>query len=171
MPTIGPERRSTYSPILPISKKTGKVLQVPIKVENEEKGEISFKDEDGENCKTNILKGNCKLQWKVDWAMRWDALDVDYELYGKDLVDSIRSTTEICKLLGKSPPLGFNYELFLDEKGEKISKKKGNGMSIEEWIKYGPSESLLLFMYYTPKKAKRLYYDVCLLYTSDAADE
>ena len=160
LPTIGPERRSTYSPILPISKKTGKVLQVPIKVENEEKGEISFKDEDGENCKTNILKGNCKLQWKVDWAMRWDALDVDYELYGKDLVDSIRSTTEICKLLGKSPPLGFNYELFLDEKGEKISKKKGNGMSIEEWIKYGPSESLLLFMYYTPKKAKRLYYDV-----------
>ena len=160
LPTIGPERRSTYSPILPISKKTGKFLQVPIEVENEEEGEISFTDEDGENCKTNILKGNCKLQWKVDWAMRWDALDVDYELYGKDLVDSIRSTREICKLLGKTPPLGFNYELFLDEKGEKISKKKGNGMSIEEWIKYGPSESLLLFMYYTPKKAKKLYYDV-----------
>ena len=160
LPTIGPERRSTYSPILPISKKTGKVLQVPVKVEDEEKGEISFTDEDGENCKTNILKGNCKLQWKVDWAMRWDALDVDYELYGKDLVDSIRSTEEICRVLGKSPPLGFNYELFLDEKGEKISKKKGNGMSIEEWIKYGPSESLLLFMYYTPKKAKKLYYDV-----------
>jgi len=160
LPTIGPERRSTYSPILPISKKTGKVLQVPVKVEDEEKGEISFTDEDGENCKTNISKGNCKLQWKVDWAMRWDALDVDYELYGKDLVDSIRSTEEICRVLGKSPPLGFNYELFLDEKGEKISKKKGNGMSIEEWIKYGPSESLLLFMYYTPKKAKKLYYDV-----------
>ena len=160
LPTIGEERRETYSPILPISKKTGKVLQVPIKIEDEEKGEISFLDEDGENCKTLITKGNCKLQWKVDWAMRWDALDVDYELYGKDLVDSIRSTLEICKILGKSPPLGFNYELFLDEKGEKISKKKGNGMSIEEWIKYGTSESLLLFMYYTPKKAKRLYYDV-----------
>ena len=160
LPTIGPERRSTYSPILPISQKTGKVLQVPIKIEDEEKGEISFNDEDGENYKTTVLKGNCKLQWKVDWAMRWDALDVDYELYGKDLVDSIRSTTKICKLLCKSPPLGFNYELFLDEKGEKISKKKGNGITIEEWIKYGPSESLLLFMYYTPKKAKRLYYDV-----------
>ena len=160
LPTIGLERRSTYSPILPISQKTGKVLQVPIKIEDEEKGEISFTDEDGENYKTTVLKGNCKLQWKVDWAMRWDALDVDYELYGKDLVDSIRSTTQICKLLGKSPPLGFNYELFLDEKGEKISKKKGNGITIEEWIKYGPSESLLLFMYYTPKKAKRLYYDV-----------
>ena len=160
LPTIGLERRSTYSPILPISQKTGKVLQVPIKIEDEEKGEISFTDEDGKNYKTTVLKGNCKLQWKVDWAMRWDALDVDYELYGKDLVDAIRSTTQICKLLGKSPPLGFNYELFLDEKGEKISKKKGNGITIEEWIKYGPSESLLLFMYYTPKKAKRLYYDV-----------
>ncbi len=160
LPTIGHERRSTYSPILPISKKTGKVLQVPIKVENEEKGEISFIDEDGKNCKTSITKGNCKLQWKIDWAMRWSALDVDYELYGKDLVDSIRSTIQISKILGKQPPLGFNYELFLDEKGEKISKKKGNGMTIEEWVKYGPSESLLLFMYYTPKKAKRLYYDV-----------
>ena len=160
LPTIGPERRTTYSPILPISKKTGKVLQVPIKIEDEEKGEISFTDEDGENYKTTILKGNCKLQWKIDWAMRWDALDVDYELYGKDLVDSIRSTAQICQILGKSPPLGFNYELFLDEKGEKISKKKGNGMTIEEWIKYGPAESLLLFMYYTPKKTKRLYFDV-----------
>ena len=160
LPTIGSERRSTYSPILPISQKTGKVLQVPIEIEDEDKGEISFKDEDGEKFKILVTKGNCKLQWKIDWAMRWKALDVDYELYGKDLVDSIRSTAEISKVLGKSPPLGFNYELFLDEKGEKISKKKGNGMSIEEWIKYGPSESLLLFMYYTPKKAKRLYYDV-----------
>ena len=167
LPTIGLERRSTYSPILPISQKTGKVLQVPIKIEDEEKGEISFTDEDGENYKTTVLKGNCKLQWKVDWAMRWDALDVDYELYGKDLVDSIRSTTQICKLLGKSPPLGFNYELFLDEKGEKISKTKGNGMTIEEWIKYGPSESLLLFMYYTPKKAKRLYFDVIPKHVDD----
>ena len=160
LPTIGMERRATYSPILPISKKTGKVLQVPITIEDEEKGEISFVDEDGQSCKTSILKGNCKLQWKIDWAMRWDALDVDYELYGKDLVDSIRSTSQISKLLGKSTPLGFNYELFLDEKGQKISKKKGNGMSIEEWLKYAPSESLLLFMYYTPKKAKRLYFDV-----------
>ena len=126
LPTIGPERRSTYSPILPISQKTGKVLQVPIKIEDEEKGEISFTDEDGKNCKTTVLKGNCKLQWKVDWAMRWDALDVDYELYGKDLVDSIRSTTQICKLLGKSPPLGFNYELFLDEKVKKNPKQKEN---------------------------------------------
>jgi len=160
LPTIGSERRATYSPILPISQKTGKVLQVPIEIEDEEKGEISFIDEDGENCKTLITKGNCKLQWKIDWAMRWKALDVDYELYGKDLVDSIRSTAQISKILDKDRPLGFNYELFLDEKGEKISKTKGNGMTIEEWIKYGPFESLLLFMYYTPKKAKRLYFDV-----------
>ena len=160
LPTIGSERRATYSPILPISQKTGKVLQVPIEIEDEKKGEISFIDEDGENCKTLITKGNCKLQWKIDWAMRWKALDVDYELYGKDLVDSIRSTAQISKILDKDHPLGFNYELFLDEKGEKISKIKGNGMTIEEWIKYGPFESLLLFMYYTPKKAKRLYFDV-----------
>jgi len=160
LPTIGPERRTTYSPILPISKKTGKVLQVPIKIEDEEKGEISFTDEDGKEYKTTVIKGNCKLQWKVDWAMRWRALDVDYELYGKDLVDSIRTSEQISKIIGKSSPIGFNYELFLDENGEKISKSKGNGMTIDDWLKYAPTESLLLFMYYTPKKAKRLYFDV-----------
>ena len=160
LPTIGPDRRSTYSPFLPLSLKSGKLLQVPIKIEDEKKGEISFTDEDGKEYKTTVIKGNCKLQWKVDWAMRWRALDVDYELYGKDLVDSIRTSEQISKILGKSSPIGFNYELFLDENGEKISKSKGNGMTIDDWLKYAPTESLLLFMYYTPKKAKRLYFDV-----------
>ena len=160
LPTIGPERRSTYSPILPISKKTGKILQVPIEVENEVEGEISFTDEDGENCKTNILKGNCKLQWKVDWAMRWYALDVDFEMYGKDLIESAILSTKIINLIGKKNPSGFAYELFLDEKGEKISKSKGNGITIDQWLGYASPESLSLYMYQNPKRAKKLYKEI-----------
>jgi len=161
LPSLRSERKATYSPFLPISEISGQVLQVKIdEYKPKERTIVYFDPANNKKIETVVTGGKCKLQWKVDWAMRWMALDVDYELYGKDLVDSIRSTSQISKLLGKSTPLGFNYELFLDEKGQKISKKKGNGMSIEEWLKYAPSESLLLFMYYTPKKAKRLYFDV-----------
>ena len=159
IPTLGKERQKTYSPFLPICPETGVVLEIPVLEINKESSKIIF-DNNGKKLEQTILDGNCKLQWKVDWAMRWYALDVDFEMYGKDLIESAILSTKIIKLLGKNNPSGFAYELFLDEKGEKISKKKGNGITIEEWIKYGPSESLLLFMYYTPKKAKRLYYDV-----------
>ena len=160
LPTLGPERRATYSPFLPVSPKSGKVLQVPILERDEAAGTIVFEDEDGTRTELSVTGGHCKLQWKVDWAMRWYALDVDYEMAGKDLIDSVTIGNRIVKVLGARPPDGFNYELFLDEHGQKISKSKGNGLSVEEWLTYAPPESLSLFMYQKPKAAKRLYFDV-----------
>lgn len=154
------ERASTYSPFLPISPKTGRVLQVPIEHYNVADGTVVFKDEDGEIVEHPVTDGNCKLQWKVDWAARWTALGVDYEMAGKDLIDSVKLSSQICKILGGTPPCGFNYELFLDEEGKKISKSKGNGLSVEEWLRYAPQESLSNFMYSSPKSAKRLCFDV-----------
>jgi Lysyl-tRNA synthetase (class I) len=108
----------------------------------------------------SILDGCCKLQWKVDWAMRWYALDVDFEMYGKDLIESAILSNKIIKILSKTNPSGFAYELFLDEKGEKISKSKGNGITIDDWLKYASPESLSLFMYQNPKRAKKLYKEI-----------
>ncbi|MBO6490540.1 MAG: lysine--tRNA ligase, partial [Pelagibacteraceae bacterium] len=152
-------RQKTYSPFLPICPETGKVLEIPMLEIIKDKKKIVF-DNKGEKIEVSILDGNCKLQWKVDWAMRWYALDVDYEMYGKDLIESAVISHKICKVLGKKSPNGFPYELFLDEKGEKISKSKGNGITIEDWLKYASPESLSLFMYQNPKRAKKLYADV-----------
>ena len=161
LPTLGPERRATYSPFLPISPVTGKVLQVPMLERDEEAGTITFAEPTtGEAVTVPVTGGHCKLQWKPDWGMRWAALGVDYEMYGKDLIDSVRLSAQICRAIGGRPPEGFNYELFLDEEGGKISKSKGNGLTIEEWLRYGPPESLSLFMYQSPRKAKRLHLDV-----------
>jgi lysyl-tRNA synthetase class 1 len=160
LPTLGEDRRATYSPFLPISPKTGKVLQVPTLARNVEKGTITFEDEDGERIETPVTGGRAKVQWKPDWALRWTALGVDYEMSGKDLIDSVQQSSKICRALGGMPPEGFNYELFLDENGEKISKSKGNGLSIEEWLAYAAPESLSLYMFQKPKTAKRLYFDV-----------
>jgi lysyl-tRNA synthetase class 1 len=159
IPTLGKERQKTYSPFLPICPETGKVLEIPMLEIIKDKKKIVF-DNKGEKIEVSILDGNCKLQWKVDWAMRWYALDVDYEMYGKDLIESAVISHKICKVLGKKSPNGFPYELFLDEKGEKISKSKGNGITIEDWLKYASPESLSLFMYQNPKRAKKLYADV-----------
>jgi len=159
IPTLGKERQKTYSPFLPLCPKTGKVLEIPILEIIKDKNKIVF-DNKGEKIEASILDGNCKLQWKVDWAMRWYALDVDYEMYGKDLIESAVISDKICKVLGKKSPNGFPYELFLDEKGEKISKSKGNGITIEDWLKYASPESLSLFMYQNPKRAKKLYSDI-----------
>ncbi|UTW55494.1 lysine--tRNA ligase [Kordiimonas sp. SCSIO 12610] len=160
LPTLGEERRQTYSPFLPICPKTGVVLQVPVTIEDAETGSISFNDSDGERVETLVTGGNVKCQWKVDWAMRWDALDVDYEMAGKDLDESVKLSSIIRRILGGQPPEALSYELFLDEKGQKISKSKGNGISIEEWLAYASPESLSLYMYQNPRKAKRLYFDV-----------
>ncbi len=160
LPTLGAERRATYSPFLPLCPKTGKVLQAPVLERNVEAGTIVYQNEDGEKIETPVTGGHCKLQWKVDWAMRWVALDVDYEMSGKDLIDSVRLSGKICRILGGAPPAGFTYELFLDENGEKISKSRGNGLAVEEWLRYAPPESLALFMYQKPKTAKRLFFDV-----------
>jgi len=159
IPTIGKERQKTYSPFLPICPETGVVLEIPVLEINKENSKIIF-DNNGKKLEQTILDGNCKLQWKVDWAMRWYALDVDFEMYGKDLIESAILSTKIIKLLGKNNPSGFSYELFLDEKGEKISKSKGNGITIDEWLEYASPESLSLFMYQNPKRAKKLYREI-----------
>ncbi len=160
LPTLGAERRETYSCFLPISPKTGHVLQVPTLERNVAKGTIVYQEPDGEKVEIPVTGGNVKMQWKPDWAMRWAALGVDYEMSGKDLIDSVTQSSKICRALGKQPPESLSYELFNDEQGQKISKSKGNGLSMEEWLTYAAPESLSYFMYQKPKTAKRLYFDV-----------
>ncbi|MCH8348466.1 MAG: lysine--tRNA ligase, partial [Proteobacteria bacterium] len=160
LPTLGEDRRKTYSPFLPICPKTGVVLQVPLKGFDAAAGTITFEDSEGEEQTTPVTGGTCKLQWKVDWAMRWYALEVDYEMAGKDLIESVKLSSVICKILGGCVPEGFIYELFLDEHSEKISKSKGNGISLEEWLRYASTESLLLYLYQNPTRSRRLYFDV-----------
>jgi lysyl-tRNA synthetase class 1 len=161
LPSLREERSQTYSPFLPISIRTGHVLQVPVVHRDVKRGTITYEDpETGDREMVPVTGGRCKLQWKPDWAMRWHALGVDYEMAGKDLIDSVKLSSQICTVLGSRPPEGFNYELFLDEKGQKISKSKGNGLTIDEWLTYASPESLALFMYHQPKAAKKLYFDV-----------
>jgi lysyl-tRNA synthetase, class I len=161
LPSLREERAQTYSPFLPISPRTGVVLQVPIVAHDAKAGTITYEDPDTKETVTTLVTGGrTKLQWKPDWAMRWVALGIDYEMAGKDLIDSVKLSGEICRALGATPPEGFNYELFLDEKGQKISKSKGNGLTIDEWLRYASPESLAVFMYREPKSAKRLYFDV-----------
>jgi lysyl-tRNA synthetase class 1 len=159
LPTLGAERRATYSPFLPLCPRTGKVLQVPIVEWNKIRGTVVY-EEDGQRTEVPVTGGQCKLQWKADWAMRWFALGIDYEMSGKDLISSVELSTKITRALGGDPPDGFNYELFLDDNGERISKSRGNGLTIEEWLTYGPEESIALFMYQKPRAAKRLFFDV-----------
>jgi len=161
LPTLGEERRKTYSPIFPIHPETGKVLQVPIEVVDANAGLIAYVDpETGQRREQSALGGQAKAQWKVDWALRWVALGVDYEMAGKDLIDSVIQSGKIARALGAKPPEGFNYELFLDEEGAKISKTKGNGLTIEEWLTYAPIESLAFYIYREPKKARQLSFSV-----------
>ena len=160
LPTLREERRQTYSPVLPISPTSGRVLQVPVEVVDAEAGTIRFTDEDGAVVEQSALGGMSKLQWKVDWAMRWYALGVDYEMYGKDLTDSGVQSGKIVKVLGGRKPEGLIYEMFLDENGEKISKSKGNGLTIDEWLTYGSEESLGFYIFPNPKSAKQLHVGV-----------
>ncbi len=160
LPTLGEDRRQTYSPLLPVSPSSGRVLQVPVRVIDAEAGLIAFDDEDGARVQQSALGGLAKLQWKVDWAARWVALGVDYEMSGKDLIDSVTQSSKIARALGGRPPEGFNYEMFLDENGEKISKSKGNGLSLEEWLRYGSEPSLAFYIYREPRRAKSLHLGV-----------
>ncbi len=155
LPTLGAERQATYSPFLPISPTTGRVLQVAI--DEYKKETIVFRDEDGTRCEVPVTQGHCKLQWKVDWGMRWAALGVDYEMAGKDLIDSVTLSTKVCQTLGRPVPQTFIYEHFLDEKGGKISKSKGNGVTLDDWTRYAPIESLAYFMFLKPQTAKRFF--------------
>ena len=160
LPTLREERRRTYSPILPISPSTCRVLQVPVEVVDADTGLIRFEDEDGSTVEQSVLGGMAKLQWKVDWAMRWVDLGVDYEMCGKDLTDSVTQSGKISQILGRRKPEGLIYELFLDENGEKISKSKGNGLTIEQWLTYGTEESLGFYLFREPKSAKQLHVGV-----------
>ncbi len=160
LPTLGEDRRKTYSPFLPVCPETGVVLQVPVVERNVAAGTIVYQREDGKKVETPVTGAHCKMQWKADWAMRWYALGIDYEMSGKDLIPSVELSGRICRAIGGNPPLNLTYELFLDDQGQKISKSKGNGLAVEDWLKYAPPESLSLFMYQKPKAAKRLYFDV-----------
>ncbi|GAD58897.1 lysine--tRNA ligase [Brevundimonas sp. BAL450] len=160
LPTLGPDRRATYSPFLPISPVTGHVLQVPTLERNLDRGTIVFDDPAGGRTEVPVTGGHVKLQWKPDWAMRWAALGVDYEMSGKDLIDSVKVSSKVCRALGGVPPEGFNYEMFLDEAGQKISKSRGNGLTMDEWLRYGTPESLSWYMFQSPKSAKKLHFDV-----------
>lgn len=161
LPTLRAERQATYSPILPVHPHTGIVMQVPMERIDPAAGLVTWKDPaTGDIFETSVKGGACKLQWKADWAMRWYALQVDYEMSGKDLIDSVKLSSRLCRILGGQPPEGMTYELFLDQDGQKISKSKGNGLSVDEWLTYAPPESLSQFMYNKPQSAKRLYFDV-----------
>ena len=161
LPTLGPDRRATYAPFLPVDPISGEVLQVPLVARDAAAGTVSYvRPGTNETVTVPVTGGHCKLQWKVDWAMRWVALGVDYEMAGKDLIDSVLLSGQIARILGAKPPAGFNYELFLDAEGTKISKSKGNGLTIDEWLTYASPESLSLYMYQNPRKAKRLHFDV-----------
>jgi lysyl-tRNA synthetase class 1 len=161
LPSLGPDRRATYSPFLPIHPHTGVVMQVPMDAVLPERDALQWRDPvSGERFETRITGGHCKAQWKADWALRWFALGVDYEMSGKDLIDSVKLASAICRVLGAEPPINFTYELFLDDQGHKISKSKGNGLTIDEWLRYAPPESLGFFMYQAPHRAKRLHFDV-----------
>jgi lysyl-tRNA synthetase class 1 len=159
LPTLGPERRATYSPFLPLDPDSGHVLQVPLLEWNKSRGTVVYEHQ-GKGVEVPVTGGHCKLQWKADWAMRWLALGIDYEMSGKDLISSVELSSKILRALGGTPPDGFNYELFLDENGERISKSRGNGLSVDEWLSYGPEESIALFMFQKPRVAKKLYFDV-----------
>ncbi len=160
LPTLGEERQQTYSPFLPVCTRTGRVLQVPVIAHDAKKGTITYREDDGFTAEVPVTGGRCKLQWKVDWAMRWMALGVDYEMSGKDLISSVEQSTKICRALAIEPPVTLNYELFLDENGQRISKTKGNGIAVDQWLTYSAPESLSLFMYQKPRTAKRLYFDI-----------
>ncbi len=161
LPTLGADRQATYSPFLPLHPRTGQVMQVRIDDVDVAAGTLTWEDPaTGEPFVTRITGGACKLQWKADWAMRWHALGIDYEMSGKDLIDSVKLSSRVCTALGTAPPINYTYELFLDEHAQKISKSKGNGLGVEEWLRYAPAESLGQFMYNSPHRAKRLFFDV-----------
>lgn len=160
LPSLRDERRASYSPFLPVDPETDEVYQAPVLSTDAAKGTLVYKRPDGQEVETPVTGGRCKLQWKPDWGMRWYALGVDYEMSGKDLIDSVKLSSRICQAMGAPSPETLTYELFLDDQGQKISKSKGNGLSMEEWLTYAPNESLALFMFQKPKTAKRLYFDV-----------
>ncbi len=154
------ERAQSYSIFLPLHPETRRVLYVPIKHVDAKVGTVTFDDEAGREWTVPVTGGHVKLQWKPDFGARWAALGVDFEMYGKEHATNEKIYDAICRTLGMRPPEHFSYELFLDDKGQKIAKSSGNGISIDEWLSYAATESLSYFMYQKPKTAKRMHFDV-----------
>jgi len=160
LPTLGDERKATYSPFMPIDPATNMVIDKGVLGVNLQKQTITYLDNNQQQQEISVLNGNCKLQWKIDFGARWCTFEVDYEIFGKDHQPNQQIYSSVCKILGGKPPINFVYEMFLSETGEKISKSKGNGIAVEDWLKYAPTQSMSLFMYQKPQTAKRLYFDV-----------
>jgi lysyl-tRNA synthetase class 1 len=160
IPTLGQERQETYSPFMPIDQESGIVIDKGVKTIDKKKATVIYLAPNGQEKEISVLKGGCKLQWKIDFGARWSSLGVDYEIYGKDHQPNEKIYRRVCEILGSTPPVNYTYEMFLSDTGEKISKSKGNGIAVEDWLKYAPAQSLSLFMYQKPKTAKRLYFDV-----------
>lgn len=162
--TISPDKRATWSPFFPICEHCGKIYTTSVLNIHPETYEITYRcDRDekayrscGHEGRVSILNGKVKMGWKVDWAMRWYTFGVDYEMHGKDLLDSASLSSKICSILGATPPLTYKYELFLDENAAKISKKIGNGISMEQWQSFAPVGSLLYFLLDEPNRARKM---------------
>ncbi len=160
LPTLGNERQETYSPFMPIDVESGIVVDKGVKAIDKKKGTVIYIAPNGQEKEISVTKGGCKLQWKIDFGARWFSLGVDYEIYGKDHQPNEKIYRKVCEILGGVAPVNYTYEMFLSDTGEKISKSKGNGIAVEDWLKYAPAQSLSLFMYQKPRTAKRLYFDV-----------
>lgn len=189
LPTLGQKKgdgadRSNWSPFMPVCTNCGKVYTTSVAEVHPADGEITFRcdqpfrDKNGneiESCghseRIPVTDGRVKVGWKVDWALRWYVFGVDYEMYGKDLIESAELSSKLVRLIGGEPPAGFFYEMFLDENGQKISKSKGNGLEIEEWLEYGPIESLSWFILQNPTKARKLHFDVIPRSVDDYLDD
>ena len=168
VPTLGEDKRAAWSPFFPVCPECGSVYSTRVTGYHPERqsldficdGEVGSARGCGADGELSVLGGRVKLGWKVDWALRWFTYEVDYEMYGKDLIDSAKLSGRIVRLMGKQPPVGLTYELFLDEEGKKISKSVGKGLTVDAWVQYAPIESLLYYIYQNPKRARRLFWDV-----------
>ncbi|MBW2536842.1 MAG: lysine--tRNA ligase [Deltaproteobacteria bacterium] len=168
LPTLSEENRSDWSPFFPRCEACGKVYTTRVTAYHHEDLAVSYSCDNrfgevegcGHRGVSSVLGGAAKVGWKVDWALRWFCYDVRYEMYGKDLIPSAELSSRIVRVMGGQPPCGFFYEMFLDENGEKISKSRGNGVAVEEWLEYAPVESLAYFIYRDPRQAKKLHFDI-----------
>ena len=177
-PTLRPENRAGWSPFMPICPKCGQVVERAVTAYHPERASIEFTCEKsaggtlgcGFRGEQSVLGGMAKVQWKVDWALRWYVLKVDYELYGKDLTDSARLSGQILRVMGARPPLGFPFEMFLDEEGHKVSKSVGRGVTVDQWTRYAPIEVLKMFLLLNPRRARKLFLEAIPQYVDEYLD-
>ena len=177
-PTLREENRAGWSPFMPICPACGQVNSTRVVAYHPDRAAVEFSCERdfggahgcGHRAEQSVLGGNAKVGWKVDWALRWYVLKVDYELYGKDLIDSARLSGQILRLLGGKPPIGFPFEMFLDEEGHKISKSVGRGVTVDDWQRYAPIEVLKYFLLLSPRRARKLFIETIPQYVDEYLD-